>query len=73
MNEEALTVDGYDDCIIGIGQRFGIEPFFIYDEKKMLEKMVNEDGMTYEEAVDFFEYNILGAYISESNPAFMIQ
>ena len=30
-----------------------------------------DDGMTYEEAVEYFEYNIVGAYLGERTPTFL--
>ena len=27
--------------------------------------------MSYEEAIDFFEFNVIGAYVGEHTPAFL--
>ena len=34
------------------------------------EDKVRRDSMPYEEAIEYFEYNILGAYMGENTPAF---
>lgn len=65
-----LFVDGYDDCILGMFSRFGMVPLLAYDKEKMLKKMV-KDGMTYEEALEFFDYNIIGAWMGETTPVFI--
>jgi hypothetical protein len=65
-----LKADGFDDCFVGVGQSFGLQDRLIYDKNKMLEKM-KKDGMTEEEAWEYFEYNILGAYISDNMPIFL--
>jgi len=65
-----VVMDGYDDCIIGIGSRFGCEPFIVYDIKKVLAKL-QADGMTYEEAVEFHEFNQAGAWVGPHTPAFI--
>jgi len=57
---DAKLMDGYDDCIIGICNRFGMESIVLYDQEKVIEKLM-QDGMTCEEALEFFEYNQLGS------------
>lgn len=42
-HEGLLKMDGYDDCIVGIVERFGQDSYFIYDKDlviKNLQKMV---------------------------------
>jgi len=33
--------------------------------------MVEQDGMTEEEAIEFIDFNIVGAYVGESTPIIM--
>jgi hypothetical protein len=37
----------------------------------MLEIMIERDGMTYEEAREYFDFNILGAWMGEFTPIFI--
>jgi len=60
--------DGYDDCIIGVGTRCGMTDVFIYDKHKMITKLVRKDDITYDEALEFIDYNIAGAFIGEDTP-----
>ena len=60
--------DGYDDCIIGVGTRCGMTDVFIYDKHKMITKLVRKDDMTYDEALEFINFNIAGAFIGEDTP-----
>ena len=60
--------DGYDDCIIGVGTRCGMTDVFIYDKHKMITKLVRRDDMTYDEALEFIDFNIAGAFIGEDTP-----
>jgi hypothetical protein len=69
--EPLLKMDGFDDCIAGVIERIGQEPIICYDKTKVLDQMV-KDGMTYEEAVEYFEYNQLGAWVGERTPCFLI-
>tara|TARA_R110001592_G_scaffold302863_1_gene574840 strand:- start:616 stop:864 length:249 start_codon:yes stop_codon:yes gene_type:complete len=65
-----LKADGYNAAIMGIVQRCGQEPVILYDTDKVLEILVYRDGMTYDEAVEFFEFNVLGAWVGDETPAF---
>lgn len=67
---DTIIMDGYDDCIIGICERFGQEPIIAYDKTKVLCKLVDE-GMSYDEAVEFFEFNQIGSYVGEATPCFV--
>lgn len=68
---EILFMDGYDDCIIGVSHRFGQEPIVAYDTKKVIGKLM-KDGMTQEEAEEFYEFNQIGAWMGERTPCFVI-
>jgi hypothetical protein len=72
MNGDLIKMDGYDDCIVGVVERFGQDSYFIYDRELVLEKL-QQDGMSYEEALEYYEYNQLGAYVGERTPAFLIR
>lgn len=69
--EDALFCDGYDDCVIGVVERFGMEPIVLYDREKMLKKMVKADGMSRDEAEEHFSFNVIGAWVGDKTPAFM--
>jgi len=71
-NENAVTVTGHDDAIIGMAYTYGKNPVVLYSIEKILDKLV-DDGMSRDEAFEFFDYNILGSYISENNPVFMMR
>ena len=50
INPDALVCDGFDDAIIGMGERINLGPIVAYDVEKIISIMVNRDGMTDEEA-----------------------
>jgi len=70
-DHEALTADGLDSCIIGIGERCSKGAICVYNRDKVIEKLMNLDGMDREEAEEFFEFNILGAWMGEGTPMFL--
>ena len=62
---ELLCADGFDDAILGIGQQFN-DYFVVYDYDKVIDTMVTRDGMDYDGAVEFFDFNIVGAYLGKT-------
>lgn len=66
-NEEGyLIAEGFDDCIVG----FSTKGIVVYDANKMIAKLIERDGMTDEEAVEFFNFNIECAYVGEKTPVY---
>tara|TARA_R100001143_G_C3293293_1_gene102221 strand:+ start:328 stop:624 length:297 start_codon:yes stop_codon:yes gene_type:complete len=69
LNPEALTADGYDRSIKGIGNRDG-KPVLLYSSDKCIQQLMEDNDWTYDDALDWFCYNTLGAYAGESTPLF---
>lgn len=67
-NPIALFADGFDDAIIGYTERMNQKPIVAYSVNKIIEILVNRDGMTYEEAMEYFDYNIGGGWLGEGTP-----
>jgi hypothetical protein len=65
-----LTADGFDKAILGNVSSFGRKETVLYSVRKMLDIMKDRDGMTEDEAVEFFNFNILGSYNGEGMPSF---
>jgi len=68
--EGMLKAGGYDDCIIGVAESFSRRPVFVYDTDKVVEALMADD-MERDEAIEYFEFNILGAYCGPGMPLFM--
>jgi ribonuclease PH len=68
--EGAVLLDGFEDCMIGITQEFGNGPRILYSKEKILQNLM-EMGMTHLEAEEYYDFNILGLYVSEQNPIFL--
>ena len=68
--DELMCMDGYDDCIVGIVEQFGKPPILCYNKLLVIQKMI-DDGSSYEEAEEYFEYNQIGAYVGEFTPCFL--
>ena len=69
--EEALLADGFEGAFIGMCERFGMQPVAAYDRDKCIDILIQRDRMTYEEAVEFFDFNVIGAWVGELTPVFV--
>ena len=65
-----MSLDGLDEAIIGTVERFGMSPVLAYDYDKVI-KLLTKDGMNEEEAIEWFDYHTLGAWVGEGTPAFV--
>jgi hypothetical protein len=66
---EVMLADGFDAACIGLAA--GVTATrLVYDRRKCLEILKDRDGMTEEEAEEFFSFNVEGAYVGESTPVF---
>ena len=68
--------DGFDSAIIGTSSLWiGNErvDVLVYDCEKMVEQLMIRDGMDSEEAIDYINFNIEGAYIGEDTPVLVWQ
>jgi hypothetical protein len=68
-NPAALTADGYDDAIIGIGSRCGQPDLIVYDVETVIEILMQD--MSEEEAREFFDFNIGGSWVGEGTPIWL--
>lgn len=67
-NPEALWPDGFEEAYIGVARRCGKPTLGAFSVQKALEILRKRDGMSYEEEVDYFEFNVVGAWMGEGTP-----
>lgn len=60
----------FNEAIVGLARRCGLEAM-CYDKNKVIELLIEHEGMEYEEALERFEYNIAGAYVGDHTPVFL--
>lgn len=65
--EGMACIDGYDEAVIGVASRCGQEDVLAYDRNKILSLLNLPD----EEAQEYFDYNIAGAYVGSKTPVFV--
>lgn len=70
-NPEALLADGFEDAIIGMAERCSQPMLVVYDADKCIDILVERDGLSYEEAEEYFSFNVTGAWMGEGTPLFL--
>lgn len=69
--DQTLKADGFDDAFVGVIQRCGQPVVLAYDYDKALQILVDRDGMSREEAEEYMEFNVVGAWVGDGTPAFV--
>ena len=69
INENMLFADGFDDALIGYMERAGMPSVACYDKYKCIEILAED--MPYEDASEYFYFNVVGAYVGEHTPCFL--
>tara|TARA_R110002020_G_scaffold144841_1_gene318034 strand:- start:2210 stop:2437 length:228 start_codon:yes stop_codon:yes gene_type:complete len=70
MEDEILFADGFEEALVGIGSRCGQPDIAVYDSEKCV-SILESQGMTYAEAWEFFDFNVVGAWVGERTPLFV--
>ena len=68
--EGALLADGFEDALVGYGYQCNY-PIAVYSRKGCINILMNDGIMDYEEATEYFDFNVAGAYVGESTPVFL--
>lgn len=66
-----LKIDGHDNAIIGpsfIWRDLSHVSVLVYDAEKIRDNLMQHDGMSAQEAREYIEYNIEGAYMGPHTP-----
>lgn len=66
--------NGFDDAILGVAampSTTGKTNVLIYGGHKMRAILQERDGMSWDDALEYIDFNIEGAYIGEDTPLIM--
>jgi len=67
LDPNIILLDGFDEALIGIGERCGQIPLAVYDKTKCIDCLVSK-GMEYRQALQYFETNVAGVWRGERTP-----
>lgn len=69
INEDALYADGFEDAFLGyVGNGIAV-----YSRAKCIAILMERDGMSHDEAEEFFQFNTECAYVGEFTPLFLVE
>jgi hypothetical protein len=63
-DDSFLTADGFSDAVIGLDEQ---SMRLVYSVSKCI-AILKEEGMTEEDALEHFSFNVSGAYVGEQTP-----
>jgi hypothetical protein len=70
IGEDIVIFPDIADALIGYAEQFGQGPQALYDKEKVIE-IYKEQGMSREEALEYFYFNTLGTGLAEGTPVFL--
>ena len=68
--EGAKTADGFEKALLGFGHQFNT-PVAVYSKDRCLHVLMERDGMSREDAIEYFDFNVAGAWVGASTPVFL--
>ena len=66
-----LLADGFEGAFIGVSTRCGQPTLAVYDANKCLQILIDRDDMTHEEALEYFNFNVIGAWVGDETPLYL--
>ena len=67
-----IAVEGHDNAVIGVCYRFGwSEPILAYSVTTIIKNLMESGECSEEEAREFYDFNIIGAWVGEQTPVFV--
>ena len=70
LNEEMLFADGFEGAYVGYATQFN-KALAVYDYNLCVKILMDRDGMTDDEAIEYMDFNVLGAWVGENTPLFL--
>ena len=71
-DEELLFADGFNDAVIGVAYDKGTSTNrVIYSRTECIRVLMDRDGMSYEIASEFFDFNVVDAYVGTKTPLYL--
>ena len=66
--------DGFEDAFVGTTiSAFGRKQVAIYDYDKCILILMHDNHMTEDDAIEYFDYNVMGSWIGEDTPIYINQ
>lgn len=69
--ETVILADGLESAFIGLVQRVNEPVLACYDQDRCIQALVKESGMSLKDALEWFQFNTLDAYVGPGTPLFI--
>ena len=70
-DEEFVFAEGFDEAVLGVVRQYSNAPVVCYDYEKCIEILGRD--MPEEDAIEYFEYNVIGGWIGDKTPYFLFR
>ena len=68
------VADGFDDAFVGTTiSAFGRNQVALYDYDKCIMILMHDNHMTEEDAIEYFNFNVIGSWVDKGTPIFINQ
>ena len=71
FGDDLMFATNFDNAIIGVSMGISWGTKVVYDAEKMARTLVVSEGMTYNEAWEYLEFNTFNAYVGDNTPIFV--
>jgi hypothetical protein len=68
LDQEIMLMDGFEEAFIGLSKRCGQPTLATYSFSKMVQVLIDRDGLDEMDAVEYIDYNCTGAWMGELTP-----
>ena len=68
--DAVLLPNNYRSALVGVGYRYNSGPLAVYNLNTVLE-ILTSDGMSMSDAREWYEYNMIGAWVGDGTPIFI--
>jgi hypothetical protein len=70
-DKRLVKANGLEDAIIGVGSRMNMPDVLIYSYNKCVKIFMEREGWTHEEAIEWMDFNVVGAWVGDTTPIFV--
>ena len=71
FDESVILADGFELAFLGCGYSYS-GSYAIYNLGTCIQILIQRDGMTYDEAEEYIEFNVTGAFVGDRMPVFLV-
>jgi hypothetical protein len=70
-DEKLIQADGFDEAVIGVTDIGFDTRRIVYDAEEVIDILMTRDGMSWEDALEYYNFNIAGSYVGKATPLFI--